>query len=185
MTVENISWSNLQERMLPTWQRLNLQSPDYVGCTSNWATKADNHICTVWSESSLSTWRNIWSLAMHRVPIKDKSDCMDVQADSSLHCRCMSKSTFSNCSSNKNFVSLFFCIAKNRLNISHEWFPVQFAWNMQLYFLEKKKIRKHYFQSLKSSQNSSRQHSKIFLFYFFRQNKAQHFKRIICWFSIY
>ena len=138
MTVENISWSNLHERMLPTWQRLNLQSPDYVGCTSNWATKADNHICTVWSESSLSTWRNIWSLAMHRVPIKDKSDCMDVQADSSLHCRCMSKSTFSNCSSNKNFVSLFFCIAENRLNISHECFPVHFCMKYATLFSGKK-----------------------------------------------
>ena len=39
---------------------------------------------SVWSESSLSAWRNIGSLATHRVHSEDWSDWADAQADLSL-----------------------------------------------------------------------------------------------------
>ena len=41
-------------------------------------------ICPVWSESSLSTWRSIGSLAIHKVHSEDWSDWADSQADLSL-----------------------------------------------------------------------------------------------------
>ena len=41
MSVENISWSNLHERMLPTQRGSNLQPPDHQSrCASNWAVEA-------------------------------------------------------------------------------------------------------------------------------------------------
>ena len=41
-------------------------------------------ICPVWSESSLSAWRKIVSLATHWIHSKDWSDWADTQADLSL-----------------------------------------------------------------------------------------------------
>ena len=41
--------------------------------------------CPVWSESSLTTWRKLGSLATHWVQSKDWSDWADAQADLSLH----------------------------------------------------------------------------------------------------
>ena len=38
----------------------------------------------VWSESSLSAWRNLWSLATHWAHSEDWSDWADAQADLSL-----------------------------------------------------------------------------------------------------
>ena len=40
----------------------------------------------VWSEFSLSVWRNLWSLATHWAHSKDWSDWTDAQADLSLRC---------------------------------------------------------------------------------------------------
>ena len=42
-------------------------------------------ICTVWSESSLSAWRNLGSLATQWVHSKDWLDWADTQTDWSLH----------------------------------------------------------------------------------------------------
>ena len=42
-------------------------------------------ICPVWSESSLSAWRNTGSLATHWAHSEDWSDWVDAQADLSLH----------------------------------------------------------------------------------------------------
>ena len=41
-------------------------------------------ICPVWSESSLSAWRNIGPLATHWAHSKDWSDWVDAKADPSL-----------------------------------------------------------------------------------------------------
>ena len=41
-------------------------------------------ICPVWSKSSPSAWRNLWSLAIHWAHSEDQSDWPDTQADLSL-----------------------------------------------------------------------------------------------------
>ena len=59
MTVENISWSNLQERMLQTWRGLNLQPPDHQ-CdtfpTELWRQVRSLTMSDLSIHSSISVW---------------------------------------------------------------------------------------------------------------------------------
>ena len=60
------SWQNQQSDCAPSEDQISLG------------------IRPVWSESSLSAWRNLGSLATHQAHSKDWSDCADAQADLSL-----------------------------------------------------------------------------------------------------
>ena len=55
----------------------------YCMCTSKM--QISMHICPVWSETLLSAWSYLRSLASHWAHSEDWSDCADVQADLS-HC---------------------------------------------------------------------------------------------------
>ena len=114
MTVENISWSISTKECCRPRRGLNPRPPGLQSDgASNWATEAgttrgivkiiwasawqnqQNGMCSaktqislgirpVWSDSSLSAWRKLGSLATYWVHSEDWSDWVDAQADLSL-----------------------------------------------------------------------------------------------------